>query len=115
MSQETPILGRPREQSPAGGREAAEPPYRRPDLLAPLEYPPGELNALEAVTPTCLASRAESARHGRGWRAYAAGRFVPVPSRVSRPALRSRRASRTRDPEIAPGRVDLNSERTGPP
>jgi hypothetical protein len=42
----------------AGGREAAEPPCGRPDFLTPLEYPPGELNALEAVTPKLLIAAA---------------------------------------------------------
>jgi hypothetical protein len=40
----------------AGGREATESPFSRPDVLTPLEYPPGELNTREAVTPAYLVS-----------------------------------------------------------
>ena len=40
----------------ARGREAVESPCRQPDFLTPLEYPSGELNAPETVTPAHLIS-----------------------------------------------------------
>jgi hypothetical protein len=42
----------------AGGREAAELPYRQPDLLTPLEYPRGRTECPEAETPEWLLFRA---------------------------------------------------------